>query len=232
MSIRFQFYAFAVVMIFLVACLLVASTTASETVLVASDAANVSDVPDSEVNETVPQEDEEANSSNTSEELIASGAKDLNIKDKTYEIFKKNGFTEPYLLRAGHPDQESKSVKKIELKGKIIPERHPLGHRRYFYRWVLEKADGGRIPLKSNLTLLRKVKNEDLLDGFVSVKGTWIVSPSNKELKFFKADIIRVIDELPNEAVDEKISDNGNEAEEVRKGSDEVNDNTEVQKAR
>lgn len=161
---------------------------------------------DSEVSE-IAIDSSDANITNTDIEVNAYASSSNKLTDNIDELdlgssteeedlkFAKIDPLEPALLIKGKFNNSSSRKKKVELKGRIILERHPVRKRRYVYRWTLKLQDGSRIPLKSNLTLLQKVKDDDVLDGFVSIKGTWLISPSNENLRFFKIDSMRVIDE-------------------------------------
>ena len=151
------------------------------------------------------------------------GATDSEILKVVEEpTFEKAENLDPVLIVDGTPEEEELEEQTVEFSGKIIPEMHPVKRRKFFYRWVLELKDGARIPLKSNLMLLQKVKDEEVLDGFVTVKGKFREAKTNPELKFLKIEFLRKIDELPvekEESAEESDSENKEQKEETAKES-------------
>lgn len=101
-------------------------------------------------------------------------------------LFEKAEALTPALMTRGKPeDDESETSEVKKITGRLVPEKQPLGRRRYLYRWVLKTDDGRRIPLKSNLKLLTQVRNEKMLDGKVNLTGRFVKSGMNEELQYF-----------------------------------------------
>jgi hypothetical protein len=157
------------------------------------------------------------------------GATDSEILKVVEEpTFEKAENLDPVLIVDGAPEEEELEEQTVEFSGKIIPEMHPVKRRKFFYRWVLELKDGTRIPLKSNLMLLQKVKDEEVLDGFVTVKGQFREAKTNPDLKFLKIEFLRKIDELPvekEESAEESISEAKEKQEEGEISTEKPNSN-------
>ncbi|HPT48358.1 MAG TPA: hypothetical protein PLM07_20940, partial [Candidatus Rifleibacterium sp.] len=81
--------------------------------------------------------------------------------------------------------------KNQSLTGHLVPEKQPLGRRKYLYRWVLKTDDGRRIPLKSNLKLMTEVRRENILDGLVTLNGQYTKSGQNAELRYFTVESVK-----------------------------------------
>lgn len=84
------------------------------------------------------------------------------------------------------------------LEGHLIPEEQPLGRRSIFRRWAIQTTKNERFPLTSNLTVLQAVKQKGILDIKVSITGRWAQAKGEARLKFFIADTVRPMEELPN----------------------------------
>jgi hypothetical protein len=118
------------------------------------------------------------------------------------KLYEKVDAIDPVLMMRGQPIEEQKATTK-RLQGRIVPEKHSLGRRNYFYRWVLKTKDDKRIPLKSDLKLLTLIRKESLLDGLVLVTGKFVQSKMNEQLRYFKVERI-VPAEIDLEADEEK----------------------------
>lgn len=117
-----------------------------------------------------------------SESTVATDTADLDAQ-QTYE---KADSLPPALLLRGTPGiDEDSGHKKEDIIGRFVPEPHPLNRRQKFYRWVLETFEGHRVPLKSNLKLLQEIRSEKFLDGFVKLRGYYLESGYNEQLKYF-----------------------------------------------
>ena len=109
-------------------------------------------------------------------------------------LFEKTAPLEPFLMTAGEPLEDGVDANKNQLlTGQLVPEKQPLGRRKYLYRWVLKTDDGRRIPLKSNLKLLTEVRRESMLDGRVALTGQYIKSGQNSELRYFTVESVKAV---------------------------------------
>ncbi|HNX74655.1 MAG TPA: hypothetical protein PKM56_03080 [Candidatus Rifleibacterium sp.] len=107
-------------------------------------------------------------------------------------LFEKTAPLEPFLMTAGEPiDNGVDADKNQSLTGHLVPEKQPLGRRKYLYRWVLKTDDGRRIPLKSNLKLMTEVRRENILDGLVTLNGQYTKSGQNAELRYFTVESVK-----------------------------------------
>jgi hypothetical protein len=188
------------------------------------------EISESPIEEVVASEADDISEILPPEEVpFEEGATDTEILKVVEEpTFEKAENLDPVLIVDGAPEEEELEEQTVEFSGKIIPEMHPVKRRKFFYRWVLELKDGTRIPLKSNLMLLQKVKDEEVLDGFVTVKGQFREAKTNPDLKFLKIEFLRKIDELPvekEESAEESISEAKEKQEEGEISTEKPNSN-------
>lgn len=117
------------------------------------------------------------------------------------QTYEKTDSLPPALLTRGTPGiDEDSGQKKEDIIGRLVPELHPLNRRQRFYRWVLETFEGHRVPLKSNLKLLQEVRSEKFLDGYVKMRGYYLESGFNEQLKYFVVESVAAYDD-PDGAV-------------------------------
>ena len=123
---------------------------------------------------------------NEKEEKIEKKKKTKSRKEKRKLALKKKfSANEPILLTEGNPkSSDDESLKDYSFNGLLIPEKQPLGRKKSMIRWVLLLDDGSRIPLKSNLKLLREVRKESNLEDYVTISGKFRTSPLEKNLKY------------------------------------------------
>ncbi len=145
---------------------------------------------------------------NASEPGIIEG---LMLKDNEEEkvaTFEKISPVDPVLIVDGKPGEEKKEKEEtFHYEGRIVLEPQNITKRKKVFRWVLKMSNGLRLPLKSNLLLLQKVKDEELLDGFVKISGKIKTSGMNKQLRFLQPTGIRSIEQLTEEkSPDNKIA--------------------------
>ncbi len=120
---------------------------------------------------------------------LASGAVTASDSADPFSSLSAQGSVE---MTAASPDEQES----VNLAGTLRIEEQPVGRRRHqrLQRWVLVVSATCSIPLKSDMTLLKLVREHDYYDTPVRVTGKFQVDPSLDQFKVIQVERISVIE--------------------------------------